>query len=306
MLSIPIMSRYLLALVLFTFALSGTLSFAGGETTLQEAYPTMGFGVLRFAKLSDLPKGTVLRVEDIVFDESQLLRMIDKESREAREELKKNLIFVLEPELENKLLLAEAYANGYSKEIPEEQTILSFKTSKIPAVSVSDEEAKAFYEENSAVLGNLPFDQVADAVKDYLAGQKRELILEAYLLELAKSKNIRIQSSWARENCALARDNPVDQARSSGKPTLVEFGATGCTACDLMQPILSKLKEKFFSKINVVFIHIRHYPNLAFRYKINLIPVQAFFDKTGKEVFRHMGFFPQNEIEKKLAEMGVN
>jgi thioredoxin 1 len=306
MLSIPIMSRYLLALVLFSFALTGALSFAGGQTTLQEAYPRMGFSVLRFAKLSDLPKGTVLRADDIVIDESQILRMVDKEDPEFREELKKNLVFVLEQELEKKLLLAEAYANGYSKEIPEEQTILSFKNSKIPAVSVSDEDAKAFYEENSAVLGNLPFDQVADAVKDYLEGRKRELSLEAYLLELARSKRIWIQSSWARENCALAIDNPVDQARSSGKPTLVEFGATGCTACDLMQPILAKLKEKFFGKLNVVFIHIQHNPNLAFRYRINLIPVQAFFDKTGKEVFRHMGFLPQNEIEKKLVEMGVN
>jgi thioredoxin 1 len=306
MLSIPILSRYLLALVLFAFALTGTLAFAGGQTTLQEAYPNMGFGVLRFAKLSDLPKGTILRVEDRVFDESQLLRMVDKESPELREALEKDLIFVLEQELENQLLLTEAYANGYSKEIPEEQTLLSFKNSKIPAVSVSDGDAKAFYEETKAVLGNLPFDQVADAVKDYLAGRQRELILEAYLLELARSKNIWIQSSWARENCVLALDNPVDQARSSGKPTLVEFGATGCTACDLMQPILGKLKEKFSGKMNVVFIHIQHNPNLAFRYRINLIPVQAFFDKTGKEVFRHMGFLPQSEIEKKLAEMGVS
>jgi thiol-disulfide isomerase/thioredoxin len=306
MLSIPIMSRHLLALVLFAFALSGTLSFAEEQTTLQEAYPNMGFGVLRFASLSDFPKGTVLRVEGIVFDESQLLRMIDKESPEVRKELKKNLIFVLERQLENKLLLAEAYVNGHSKEISEEQTILSFKNSKIPAVSVSDEDAKAFYEENNAVLGNLPFEQVADAVKAHLLEQKREEAFEAYLLDLAKSKSIQIQSSWAKENCALARDNPVDQARSSGKPTLVEFGATGCTACDLMQPILAKLKEKFFGKMNVVFIHVRHYPILASRYKITLIPVQAIFDKTGKAVFRHTGFLPQNEIEKRLAEMGVN
>jgi thioredoxin 1 len=35
------------------------------------------------------------------------------------------------------------------------------------------------------------------------------------------------------------------------------------------------------------------------------LPVQVFFDKDGKEVFRHTGFFPQDDIEKKLATVGV-
>jgi len=46
-------------------------------------------------------------------------------------------------------------------------------------------------------------------------------------------------------------------------------------------------------------------PVLAARYGIGSIPVQVLFDKDGKERFRHVGFFPQDEIEKKLAEMGV-
>ena len=298
--------RSFLLLILVALGLSSTPSFAGGQTTLQEAYPNMGFSVLRFAKLSDLPEGIVLRAENIVIDESQILRMVNKESPEFREELKKNLIFVLEQELRNKLLLAEVYKNGYPKEGPEEETILSFKNSKIPALSASDEETKSFYEKNSTAFGNFPFEQVAAGVKEFLLDQKKEEAFEAYLLDLAGSKNMQLQSSWAKKNCALAKDNPVDQARSSGKPTLVEFGKTGCTACDMMQPILWNLEERFSGKVNVVFVHIQHSPFLASRYRITSIPLQAFFDKTGKEVFRHLGFYPQNEIEKKFAEMGVN
>jgi thiol-disulfide isomerase/thioredoxin len=114
-----------------------------------------------------------------------------------------------------------------------------------------------------------------------------------------------IEGSWAKENCALARDNPVDVARSSGKPTIVEFGATGCPACDKMQPILRNLEERYPEKVNVVFVHIRHFPFLAARFRVTTIPVQVFFDQAGKEVFRHVGFYPQNEIEEKLREMGV-
>ncbi len=37
-----------------------------------------------------------------------------------------------------------------------------------------------------------------------------------------------------------------------------------------------------------------------------LMPMRIFFDKDGKEVFRHVGFFPKDQITAKLAEMGVN
>jgi thioredoxin 1 len=298
--------RSFMFLLLLGLGLSSTPSFAGGQTTLQEAYPDLGLGVLGLAKLSDLSRGTVLRADDIVIDDSLLLQKVEKESPEFREEMKKNLLFVLEKEVKDKLLLAEAYKSGYPKDIPEDRTISSFKKSKIPALSVSDEETKAFYEKHRTALGNLAFEQVADGVKEYLLDQEREAAYEAYVLDLARSKSILIQSSWAKENCALARDNPVDQARSSGKPTLVEFGRTGCPSCDMMQPILSNLEGRFFAKINIVFVHIHHFPFLASRYGVNLIPVQVFFDKTGKEVFRNVGFYPQNEIEKKFEEMGVH
>jgi len=56
---------------------------------------------------------------------------------------------------------------------------------------------------------------------------------------------------------------------------------------------------------NVLFVHVREEQVLAARYGVQSIPVQVFFDKDGREVFRHVGFFPQEELEKKLAEMGV-
>jgi len=97
----------------------------------------------------------------------------------------------------------------------------------------------------------------------------------------------------------------VDKARASGKPSMVDFGASGCRPCEMMVPILADLKKKFEGKLNVEFVHVREEQVLAARYAIQAIPVQVFFDKDGKEVFRHVGFFPQAEIEKKLAELGV-
>ena len=59
------------------------------------------------------------------------------------------------------------------------------------------------------------------------------------------------------------------------------------------------------TKANVVFVSVRERQILASRYGIQSIPVQIFFDKDGKEVFRHSGFWPQDELEKKLTEIGV-
>ena len=73
----------------------------------------------------------------------------------------------------------------------------------------------------------------------------------------------------------------------------------------MLAPILETLREKYKGKVNVIFIHVGQEPILASRYGIQAIPVQIFFDKTGKEVFRHVGFFPQEQIERKLSEMGV-
>jgi len=132
---------------------------------------------------------------------------------------------------------------------------------------------------------------------------QEDLRKNAYLV-LEQRAASEILLSLAKQ-AVLARDNPVDKARDSGKPSLVDFGATGCGPCDMMTPILENLKVKYEGKLNVLFVHVRERQILGAKYGIQTIPVQVFFDKDGKEVFRHVGFFPQEEIERKLAEMGV-
>jgi thioredoxin 1 len=73
----------------------------------------------------------------------------------------------------------------------------------------------------------------------------------------------------------------------------------------MMQPILNKLKKKFADSLNVVFVQVRENQVLGARFGIRSIPVQAFFDKNGEEVFRHVGFYAEEEVLKQLAKMGV-
>ena len=146
-------------------------------------------------------------------------------------------------------------------------------------------------------------DQIKSSLKEYVLGQKKQDVATQYIQSIGKQVAIQVSESWVKAQAAMAFDNPVDKARQSGKPSVVDFGASGCRPCDMMTPILETLREKYKNKVNVLFIHVREKPILASRYGVQSIPLQVFFDKDGKEVFRHAGFYPQEEIEKKIAGM---
>ncbi len=164
---------------------------------------------------------------------------------------------------------------------------------------------KAFYETNKEMFGGKPFDQIKGSIEPFLLEQKKVEALDTHIEDLGKRTDIRLNRDWVKKQAESARDNPVDKARMSGKPTLVEFGAAGCAPCDMMKPILERLKKKFPDKLNVVFAHVREKPILGARFGIRSIPVQAFFDKNGEEVFRHAGFYEEKDILEQLARMGV-
>jgi len=151
----------------------------------------------------------------------------------------------------------------------------------------------------------LPFDQVKESIQAFLTQQKQQDAVSDYVKNLENLKDLRIDSEWVKKQNVLAMDNPVDLARRSGKPTMVEFGATGCVPCDMMQPILDKLKRTHGQKLNVVFVNVRESQILGARFGIRSIPVQVFYDRAGKETFRHVGFFAEAEVNKQLAKLGL-
>lgn len=72
-----------------------------------------------------------------------------------------------------------------------------------------------------------------------------------------------------------------------------------------MVPVLESLKEKYEGKLRVSFIDVREEREKAQEAKIELIPTQIFYDSEGKEVFRHQGFFSEEEIVKVIQEKGL-
>ena len=102
-----------------------------------------------------------------------------------------------------------------------------------------------------------------------------------------------------------AQEKEIKQ--TSPKITFVELGSVKCVPCIQMQPIMKSVEQKYGEQIKVIFYDVwtdegHEYAEI---YKIQLIPTQVFLDENEKEIFRHVGFFPEAEIDKFLQEQGL-
>jgi len=88
-------------------------------------------------------------------------------------------------------------------------------------------------------------------------------------------------------------------------PALIDLGRTFCIPCKLMAPILEEMKKEYEGRLYVEFIDVGDNPEAARKYRINMIPTQIFLDASGKELYRHVGFFAKEDILKKWKELGI-
>ena len=276
------------------------------RATIGIIYPRVPSGVLTYASLADLPSGTLLKCGQTAISKQDIRDEIAKSPEKAREQLGKSAFFLLE-QMATRKLLAQAAKNASDGKgaADEGKRIQSYLEGVVAKVSVTDAEVRDFYKKNPDMFGAATFGQVKTYLRRYLVREKQQAAVKEHLRSFGKRTPIQVSAAWVKEQAPLMRDNPVDKARASGKPTMVDFGRHGCGPCDMMTPILKTLKKALKGKANILFVHVGEEQILAARYGVRSIPVQVFFDKDGKEVARHTGFFPQDRIEKRLAEMGV-
>ncbi len=75
----------------------------------------------------------------------------------------------------------------------------------------------------------------------------------------------------------------------------------------MMRPILDEIEKEYEGQVNVRFYDVRSLfgKPYAEKYMVQLIPTQVFLDKNGIEYYRHVGFFPKDEVVKILELRGV-
>jgi thioredoxin 1 len=94
---------------------------------------------------------------------------------------------------------------------------------------------------------------------------------------------------------------------SKPKITFIELGSVNCVPCKKMQPIMKSLEQKYGEQLKIIFYDIwkKEHKDKAEKYGVKLIPTQIFQDENGKEIHRHVGFYPESEIDKFLQSKGL-
>ncbi len=89
-------------------------------------------------------------------------------------------------------------------------------------------------------------------------------------------------------------------------PSILDFGRGECLACKQMMPVLDAVRDAHALSVEVRYLDLAIESNRerADAYRVRLIPTQIFLAADGRELFRHEGFLPQDQIEQKLVEFG--
>jgi len=100
--------------------------------------------------------------------------------------------------------------------------------------------------------------------------------------------------------------NRLDIDFAKYQVTFLELGADRCIPCKQMQPIMKEIAAMFPDRVQVIFYDVWKDSAPAMKYRIQLIPTQVFLDQKGREIARHVGLFPKEEILALLKKQGIH
>jgi thioredoxin 1 len=278
---------------------------AQGRPSVEDLYPALASQALKYAKPVPLDGGVLMVSENLVIKESEVIREISRADRGIQTQLQKNAFYVLERLATRKILLQEAFKSGMKIKGNRDQFIAGFLTMIVRDTPVTSEELKQFYQENRFMLGDPPTDQLNDPIREFLKEQKKRTAMQKYIQTLGLRRNIQVNQDWLKRQSLIAQNNPLDRIRLAGKPSLIVFGAIADCPCEMVGPIIEKLGKKYRDKVNCLIIQFREEKILAARFAVDSIPAFLFFNQEGRELYRHTGFLPESELEKKMAKNGL-
>lgn len=82
-------------------------------------------------------------------------------------------------------------------------------------------------------------------------------------------------------------------------PVLVDFWATWCMPCKMVEPILEALEREYKNKIKLCKVNVDEAPKIAMKYEIISIPTICLFIK-GEIKEKIVGALPKDDIENMI------
>ncbi len=163
-------------------------------------------------------------------------------------------------------------------------------------------EAAVVSNKNVSLTGILYTEDNPTAVVDGKIVHEDDVIGGVRVLKIHKHK-VEFESSGQRwsQSMPAAEEGVV----GSGLPVLLELGSHKCPPCRRMTPILNQLKAEYAGKFEIRYIDVWQDRAAGTKYGVGAIPTQIFLDSSGKEVFRHVGFYSKKDILGTWIKLGV-
>jgi thioredoxin 1 len=85
-------------------------------------------------------------------------------------------------------------------------------------------------------------------------------------------------------------------------PVLVDFWASWCPPCKVVEPIIDELAREYQGKIKIGKLNVDRNPGLGVKYEITGVPTFIIF-KDGKVKARAMAAKSKNELKKMIEKL---
>lgn len=90
-----------------------------------------------------------------------------------------------------------------------------------------------------------------------------------------------------------------DELMNSGKPVMIDFGATWCGPCKALAPRVEEIAAEYEGKAIVATADVDECSDLAARFRIRNVPTVLFF-KNGDAVDKSVGLVAKETLTEKL------
>ncbi len=98
----------------------------------------------------------------------------------------------------------------------------------------------------------------------------------------------------------VTEENFKSEVLDATMPVVVDFTATWCGPCKMVDPIIKQLAEDWDGRVKVVKCDADQNPNVLMQFGIMGIPTVMLF-KDGKLVERSTGYMPKDKLVSKLS-----
>jgi len=159
----------------------------------------------------------------------------------------------------------------------------------------------ALFHKDVSLTGIFYSDDDPIAIVNGKIVHEEDVVGDVKVLKIYKDK-VEFERSGRRWNQNM---QVVEKGASFALPVLLELGSHKCSPCRQMIPILDELRAKYAGKFQIRYINVWQNRAAASEYGVRKIPTQIFYDRNGKEVFRHVGFYSKKDILATWLKLGV-